>query len=398
MPLGNGDVSASIWVERDTGDMLLYLAKSDAFDINALPIKVGRLRLAFMPPLWRKGTTEPGWSQRLTPSDGSVVISAAGGYAVRVTVDANAPVLRVVASHPAGFKLEPRLELYHHDSNWQRNVSRPYTALSTIGEFNASAPGNPTAFGSYCLMPFLEPDTVVPAAELATELLQDSVVWFHRNEDTMATHGRPTYYQNVMKSHGLDPDAFPDPLLHRTFGAAMGGAGFVRAPGPDGNTMLSATMAPGARSVLEVALHTEESAGSPAAWIAGLGNAVHVEAARGTLAAKEAAHNATWLELWSRSFIDVSLPAGSGPDGSDDDHADLGNPDNVEAVNDAYVWQRYLDLADGTLYLQLHNTCHHASAAIEWTLPIVPRLLISPSRVATMVLAVSALQVGTPGG
>jgi hypothetical protein len=40
MPFGNGDVSAQAWVERDTGDLLMYLAKSDAFDINAMPIKV----------------------------------------------------------------------------------------------------------------------------------------------------------------------------------------------------------------------------------------------------------------------------------------------------------------------------------------------------------------------
>ena len=31
MPFGNGDVSAQAWVERSTGDLLMYLAKSDAF-------------------------------------------------------------------------------------------------------------------------------------------------------------------------------------------------------------------------------------------------------------------------------------------------------------------------------------------------------------------------------
>jgi hypothetical protein len=34
MPLGNGDVAVNVWVEKATGDLLVYMAKSDAFDMQ----------------------------------------------------------------------------------------------------------------------------------------------------------------------------------------------------------------------------------------------------------------------------------------------------------------------------------------------------------------------------
>ena len=153
MPLGNGDVSANTWVERETGDLLLYLAKSDAYDINALPIKVGRLRLSFSPPLWTPATENGTWTQTLSVTNGTVSIHSDDGYSVLVVVDANAPVLRVQSERPAGCTLRAALELVHPPSNWYRNITRPYGDLSRLpdsplGPFNASAPNtNANGFG-----------------------------------------------------------------------------------------------------------------------------------------------------------------------------------------------------------------------------------------------------------
>lgn len=89
MPIGNGDIAANVWVENTTGDLLFYLAKSDAFDQNSQPIKVGRFRLSFDPPLWnssRHGKGADGFKgpvyntiggqgagkQIMTPNSGSV--------------------------------------------------------------------------------------------------------------------------------------------------------------------------------------------------------------------------------------------------------------------------------------------------------------------------------------
>ena len=59
LPLGNGDVAGNVWVDNDTGDLMAYIAKSDAFDQNSQPIKVARLRYTFDPPLWTKPAAKP---------------------------------------------------------------------------------------------------------------------------------------------------------------------------------------------------------------------------------------------------------------------------------------------------------------------------------------------------
>ncbi|MFI5357752.1 MAG: DUF5703 domain-containing protein, partial [Opitutales bacterium] len=50
LPLGNGDLAASVWVEP-AGDLVLYVAKSDAWDHLCRLIKLGRLRVRLDPPL-----------------------------------------------------------------------------------------------------------------------------------------------------------------------------------------------------------------------------------------------------------------------------------------------------------------------------------------------------------
>ena len=51
MPIGNGDVTSGVWVDGDTGDLRMYISKSDVFDENSQPVKTGILRLTFDPPL-----------------------------------------------------------------------------------------------------------------------------------------------------------------------------------------------------------------------------------------------------------------------------------------------------------------------------------------------------------
>ena len=52
MPIGNGDVASSVWVDEATGDLRLLVSKSDVFDENSQPVKTGVLRVTFDPPLW----------------------------------------------------------------------------------------------------------------------------------------------------------------------------------------------------------------------------------------------------------------------------------------------------------------------------------------------------------
>jgi len=59
MPIGNGDITSSVWVEDTTGDLRLLLSKSDVFDENSQPVKTGVLRFHFEPPLWAGAAPAP---------------------------------------------------------------------------------------------------------------------------------------------------------------------------------------------------------------------------------------------------------------------------------------------------------------------------------------------------
>src|SRR2546425_2804687 len=96
MPIGNGDIGLNVWVEED-GDLLCYIAKTDAFDENDHLLKLGRMRIRLNPNPFRGGAP---FRQTLTLSSGEVEIRAGhSGWetVLRVWVDANQPVIRVEA-------------------------------------------------------------------------------------------------------------------------------------------------------------------------------------------------------------------------------------------------------------------------------------------------------------
>jgi len=68
MPVGGGDIGLNVWTE--SGDVLFYIAKSDAFDQNNTLLKLGRVRIHLMPDPF----TGSVFSQTLQLADGSVYI------------------------------------------------------------------------------------------------------------------------------------------------------------------------------------------------------------------------------------------------------------------------------------------------------------------------------------
>ena len=48
MPIGNGDIGLNVWVDEG-GDLLFYLAKTDAWSENARLLKLGRVRVRLSP-------------------------------------------------------------------------------------------------------------------------------------------------------------------------------------------------------------------------------------------------------------------------------------------------------------------------------------------------------------
>src|SRR5258708_28486551 len=48
MPVGNGDIALNVWTEQ-SGDIVLLLAKSDAWSENGQLLKLGRVRVTLTP-------------------------------------------------------------------------------------------------------------------------------------------------------------------------------------------------------------------------------------------------------------------------------------------------------------------------------------------------------------
>ena len=100
MPIGNGDVTSGVWVDGITGDLRMYISKSDVFDENSQPVKTGVLRLTFDPPLFKSGQTS-GFEQTLVLSNSTVIVKTKD-LEVKVWVELNAPLRNGVAHRDAG--------------------------------------------------------------------------------------------------------------------------------------------------------------------------------------------------------------------------------------------------------------------------------------------------------
>lgn len=91
MPLGNGDIGLNVWMEN-SGDVVFYISKTDAWDASGELVKVGRIRLRLKPAL------RSSMCQKLSLEDGSILISGRTGMdevSLRIWVDANRPVIWV---------------------------------------------------------------------------------------------------------------------------------------------------------------------------------------------------------------------------------------------------------------------------------------------------------------
>ena len=97
MPLGNGDISANVWMEQ-AGDLCFYIGKTDAWGDNGRLLKVGKVRINIRPnPL--DGDVE--YRQLLNLEGGEIVFefglkgSERGRSTLRIWVDAHDPVTLV---------------------------------------------------------------------------------------------------------------------------------------------------------------------------------------------------------------------------------------------------------------------------------------------------------------
>ena len=206
MPTGNGDIGLNVWTEEN-GDLLFYVGKTDAFDEQSRLLKLGRIRVHFDHAPFAKGKP---FTQELDLHDATIRITAGAGDSLlrlKLWVDANHPVVHVEAESATAFSQTVSLEMW-------RTGKKPLSGNWNAGYWDAHAVDGLAANEP----PFQYPDTLISG----NPGFADQITWFHRN----AVSVHPV----AVKLQGLDPlpaDVAADPLLHRTFGAAIRGEGMI---------------------------------------------------------------------------------------------------------------------------------------------------------------------------
>jgi alpha-L-fucosidase 2 len=295
MPIGNGDMGANVWTESN-GDVVLLLGKTDAFTENGELVKLGRVRLHTTPSLFggRK------FVQVLHVGQGEVEIRDGGsGTEMRLWVDANHPVIRVEWHSSQRAKLKASVELWRVQPRVTRQGGAELSGRGGLRELNG-----------------LPAHEVVIDADTVLEPLHDELIWGHHNARSV--------YPMVLENQHLSAllEKYPDPLLNRTFGVAMRGAGMVSAAPLTLETAGQVTG--GSLDLYELT----SQAASMSDWAGAMEKLVARESAVDRETAR-AAHIAWWQAFWDRSWIEVS------------------GSDAAAEVSQGYAMQRYMDAAGG---------------------------------------------------
>lgn len=285
MPLGNGDIAANVWTEP-SGDIVLYLAKNDAWDHLGRLVKIGRVRLTITPALLAGERFE----QKLSLADASISLTN-GHTTVRLWCDAHRPrlIIEVKSTEPVVVKasLDP----------WRE---QPRELLGREIHAASGLEGGPVPL-------ITQPDQLVSD-------LPDAVVWYQRNTSSI--------WPATLDLQGLAAlkDRQHDPLLHRTFGAHLSGPEF-QSTNP---RTLMAQQVTTACLIITVHCAQVESA---ALWLGHL-TAQAATAAATPLTEAWQQHCTWWTQFWHRSHINLES---RGPD--------WGNADTITRHAN---WHRYM--------------------------------------------------------
>lgn len=263
MPLGNGDLAANVWTEPN-GDLVLLLSKADALTETGKLVKLGRVRIHTEPAIF----TGVQFSETLHLEDASIYMWE-GAKMAHVWVDANNNALHVEMKSDTPVRARATLETWRTD--------------------HGMAGDSPDKAGMNEL-----PSDKVPVRFAADRVLTnaDSVQWFHWNEQSI--------YPTVLKQEHLESlaEQFRDPLLHRCFGAELGGQDLQRA----GDQAL-ATVEPRKEMRFDV-VATSGACQRPEDFPAYLQVAEKGQNPR-TLEVAWSRHQEWWQKFWQRSWVRV---------------------------------------------------------------------------------------------
>lgn len=289
MPLGNGDITTNVWVEKG-GDLMLYIGKSDTWSEAMRLLKVGRIRISLFPNPFLE---DENFIQTLHLYNGEININAGekgNKISVKIWIDGNQSVIRIETKSNKDISISCTMELL-----------RPLPVT-------LSGPDDPLASSFRGLI-----HSPVKPSENADVLMQktDRIQGYHRNEtsffETILTK------QNVPELIGK----YIDPYLHRTFGAAVMGDNMQ----PQNDSTLVSTK-PGKSFIVSIYPYTAQTK-SVEEWDDGL-NTLIGNISSGELNAMREQHYAWWDNFWNRSWIFLS------------------GDEDAEKITRAYLLQRFM--------------------------------------------------------
>ena len=284
MPIGNGSLGTNVWTEAN-GDVVLLISSPDAWTEMGKLVKLGRVRMRLTPnPFVGAGD----FTEVLRLEDGAIEMHA-GSNSARIWIDANHPAIHVEAHTERPAVLQVSLE------TWRRNESLHESSAEKAGMNELASDDYPVDF---------EADTVLPATK-------QSIAWYHFNEKSI--------YPTVLEQEHLTAliGKYPDPLLHRCFGALITGTGLAS----KGDRTLISDERKNFR--VDVVALVEKNAASGAAWKSQLEESL-AAANPADLSAAWRAHERWWHEFWNRSWIQVT------------------GDEQAQEVSQGYAIQRYM--------------------------------------------------------
>jgi alpha-L-fucosidase 2 len=284
LPIGNGSLGANVWTEAH-GDLVLLVSSPDAWTEMGKLVKLGRVRVRLIPNPF---VGNDGFTEVLRVENAAIEIRA-GSNTMRIWIDANHPALHVEAQTAQPAMLQVSLE------TWRKNQPLRESSLEKAGMMELGSDDYPVQF---------EADTILPAGK-------DSIAWYHFNEKSI--------YPTVLKQEHLAEliGKYPDPLLHRCFGALITGTGLVS---KENRTLVSDQRR---NFRVDIVALVEKNAASGPAWKKQLDESL-AGANPVDLGDAWTEHKRWWHDFWDRSWIEVS------------------GDEQAQVVSQGYAMQRYM--------------------------------------------------------
>jgi hypothetical protein len=266
MPLGNGSLGANVWTESN-GDLVLLVSSPDSWTGMGKLVKLNRVRIHLTPNPF---VASAAFRQTLHLEDSSIRIRA-GKNTLLVWIDANHPAIHVEGHTSRPVKLRVTLE------TWRKNQSIKDATAEAAGMLQLGGDHYPVTFHA---------DTLLPARP-------HSIAWYHYNTQSI--------YPTVLRAQHLSAllGKFPDPLLHRCFGALITG------PGLDSRNHRTLTSRPRRHFRVDIVALVDRNPTTPTAWQTQIDQSLPA-ANPAHLRAAWAASKTWWRNFWNRSWIDVT--------------------------------------------------------------------------------------------